>query len=74
MKRKTKLPLAPFERVLKESGPNIRVSKESVEAFTDVMEEISGEIARDSFDLARHAERKTIKASDVKISWKRFRK
>ena len=74
MKRKTKLPLAPFERVLKESGPNIRVSKQSVEAFTDVMEDVSAELASDSYDLAKHAERKTIKASDIKIAWKRFRK
>lgn len=74
MKRKTKLPLAPFERVLKDSGSNIRVSKESVEAFTEVMEEISGDLASDAYDLAKHADRKTIKASDVKIAWKRFRK
>jgi len=74
MKKKTKLPFATFERVLKNSGPNIRVSNESVEAFTEVMEELAAELAADSYDLAKHADRKTIKASDIKIAWKRFKK
>ncbi|MBI4175603.1 MAG: NFYB/HAP3 family transcription factor subunit [Candidatus Aenigmarchaeota archaeon] len=69
-----RLPLAPFEKILKDSEKRIRVSREATEAFTEFVEEFSKELARDIADLARHAQRKTIMEDDVKIAVKRYRK
>lgn len=65
------LPLAPFERILKESEKHIRVSDAATQAFVEVVEEFSKELAREIAELARHAGRKTIKAEDVKMAVKR---
>ncbi|MBI4019942.1 MAG: NFYB/HAP3 family transcription factor subunit [Candidatus Aenigmarchaeota archaeon] len=69
-----RLPLAPFEKMLKDSEKRIRVSKEATVAFAEFVEEFSRDMSRDIAELARHARRKTILADDVKIAVKRFRK
>ena len=68
-----KLPLFPFERMLKESDPSIRVSEKAAKEFVFVIGEIAKEIAEDSAELARHADRRTILDSDVKLAAKRRR-
>jgi len=68
-----KLPKATFERILKESGKNIRVSDSAALEFIDVIGDIARELARDAAELARHANRKTILASDIKLAAKRRR-
>jgi len=67
----TKLPKAPFEKILKESGKGIRVSDSATKAFVDVIGDISKALAADCAELARHANRKTILDSDVKLASKR---
>ncbi len=69
-----KLPLAPFERILRESGKNIRVSLDSAQEFAKAMGEMASEIAEEACLLARHAGRKTVKAPDVEMAFRRFRK
>ncbi len=69
-----KMPLAPFERILRESGKNIRVSLDSAQEFANAMGEIASEIAEEACLLARHAGRKTVKAPDVEMAFKRFQK
>ncbi len=69
-----RLPIAPFERILKESEKNIRVSQPAAVAFTEFIEEFSKELAREIAEIARHANRKTILDGDVKIIVKRVGK
>jgi len=66
-----KLPLAPFEKILKESGKNVRVSESGARAFVEVIEEIAKEMGIEIAELARHANRKTILPNDVKLAYKR---
>ena len=58
------LPKAPVKRILSESGVS-RVSDEAVEALIDILEEYGEEISKKSIKLAKHANRKTIKANDI---------
>ena len=58
------LPKAPVKRILSESGVS-RVSDEAVEALIDILEEYGEEVSRKSIKLAKHANRKTIKANDI---------
>ena len=68
-----KLPLAPFEKILKESRKGIRVSEGATKEFVFLINEISKELAQDCAELAEHANRKTILGSDVKLAGKRMR-
>ncbi len=68
-----KLPLFPFEKILKASDPNIRVSESAAKEFVLVIGDLSREMAEDAAELARHANRRTILASDVKLASKRRR-
>ena len=68
-----KLPLAPFEKILKESRKGIRVSDAATKEFVFLVGEISREISRECAELAEHANRKTILDIDVKLAGKRRR-
>jgi histone H3/H4 len=68
-----KLPLAPFERMLKEAGKNIRVSDSATKAFVEAIRDISKELADECAELARHANRKTILDADIKLANRRRR-
>ena len=63
-----KLPIAPFEKILKESRKGVRVSESAAKEFVFLVHEISKEIAQDCAELAEHANRKTILDMDVKFS------
>lgn len=69
-----KLPLATFERILKETSKNIRVSDAATREFTVAIEEVAKELAADAEELARHAGRRTILDSDIKLAYKNFRR
>jgi histone H3/H4 len=68
-----KLPKFPFEKILKAADPNIRVSDKAAQEFVEVIGEHSRELAKDAAELARHANRKTILVSDIKLAAKRRR-
>jgi histone H3/H4 len=61
------LPLAPVERILRNEGAK-RVSQKAVEEFTQVIEDIAADLAAESAALAKHADRKTVKAEDVRLA------
>ncbi len=63
------LPLAPLGRILRKAGAE-RVSEDAVIAFRDVLEAIAEELAKSAVELARHANRKTVMAEDVKLAAK----
>ncbi len=62
-----RLPIAPFEKILKDAGAK-RVSKPAAKEFALLVEEISDRIAADATKFAKHAGRKTILAEDVKLA------
>jgi len=60
-----KLPIAPMERILKESTAGIRVSREAAEELAMLLEEEAKAMARDAAEFASHAQRKTILRNDI---------
>ena len=67
--KKRRLPLAPFERILKDAGAK-RVSKTAMKEFAIVIEEIADDIARDAVKFAKHAGRKTVVGDDIRLARK----
>jgi histone H3/H4 len=64
--KKRRLPLAPFERILKDAGAK-RVSKSAMKEFAILVERIADEIALDAVKYAKHAGRKTVTGDDIRL-------
>lgn len=69
-KRTTVIPKAPVARILMKVGAK-RVSAEAASVFTDKLEEIARKIAEDAVRVAKHAGRKTVNDSDIKLAARR---
>lgn len=63
------LPKAPTARIMKNAGAQ-RVSEDAVDSLLAAIEDYGTSIAMKANDLARHAGRKTVKASDIKLAMK----
>lgn len=63
----TEIPLKPVKRIIKGVGAD-RVSKDAAKSLREEIEDYAEERASDALDLAEHAGRMTVQASDVKKS------
>jgi histone H3/H4 len=61
------LAIAPMHRICKKAGAH-RVSEAAAKELAKVLDEIGVKIAREAYDYAMHAGRKTIKAEDIEIA------
>ncbi len=71
MQRKTStIPKAAVARILMNAGAK-RVSEPAASALSDIVKDISLEIASRAVEIAKHSGRKTIHAEDVKLAAKK---
>jgi len=64
------LSLAAMHRICKRAGAE-RVSESATKELAVVVEELAIRIAREAYDYALHAGRKTVKARDIRIAAKK---
>ncbi len=64
------LPLAAVERLIRRADSNMRVSEEAAAALREVLEERAVKIAQQAVEMAKHANRKTVTAPDIKLAVK----
>lgn len=63
------LPMAPVGRLIKNAGAQ-RVSMDAEEALDKALEQWAEEVSIQAVKLAKHAGRKTVKASDIEMAVK----
>jgi histone H3/H4 len=68
--KKPSLPLAPVEKLIRVGSGSSRVSAGATKVLSNVLTEIALKISERATFLAKHANRKTIKAEDIKLASK----
>ncbi|WP_456474257.1 histone family protein [Candidatus Pyrohabitans sp.] len=63
------LPVSACGRIIRKAT-NMRVGRDASAILAEMLEEIGEEIASEAGKLAKHAKRKTVKASDIKLAIK----
>lgn len=63
------LPISAMERLLKDAGAE-RVSEEAKATLKELLEDHAKRIGIKAWEVAKHAKRKTIKSSDLKLASK----
>ncbi len=67
---KSIIAVAPMHRLCKKAGAE-RVSEAAAQELAKILEEIGTKIAKEAFDYAIYAGRKTIKMEDIEIAIKK---
>jgi len=63
------IPLAPLERILRKAGAD-RVSEDAKERLREELEAYAIELSTKAALLAKHANRKTVRKSDIQLARK----
>ncbi|WP_135305264.1 histone [Haloarcula amylovorans] len=65
-KDRLELPVAPIDRIARlDIDDDYRVAMDARVALADILESFADDVAAAAADLARHADRRTVKAADV---------
>lgn len=65
------IPIAPLDRLIRKANAD-RVSESAAKELGMILEELGKEIAMRANDLAKHANRTTIKDTDIKLAYKQW--
>ena len=68
-RRTQTIPLAPVVRILNSSGAK-RVSQDAAQSFAEILTQICEEIATKAVQVSKHAGRKTVHDTDIRIAAK----
>jgi DNA-binding protein len=60
------LPLASIDRIVRKAGIE-RISSDSIEELSGMVEDLGCELALEAAQVARHAKRKTILRKDIRF-------
>lgn len=63
------LPIAAVDRIIRKAGAR-RVSESAAEELAEVLEEQALEVAGEATELADHADRKTVRDTDIRLASK----
>ncbi|MDO5824811.1 MAG: NFYB/HAP3 family transcription factor subunit [Methanosphaera sp.] len=66
-----KLPLTPLGRIIKKGGAE-RVSEDAKEELSEFLEQEAEVIAKLALDNAKESGRKTLKAEDIAVAYKKL--
>ncbi len=69
--KEIEIPVAPMHRLCKKAGAE-RVSEAAAHELAKVLDEIGTKIAKEAFDYAMYAGRKTIKTKDIEIATRKI--
>ena len=72
-KKDLKLPVAPVDRIARlKIDDSYRVAMDARIALADILEDYADNVAKAAAILARHADRRTVKAEDIETYFKLF--
>ncbi|MEX2681241.1 MAG: histone family protein [Candidatus Sigynarchaeota archaeon] len=66
------IPIAPVDRLIRKTNAE-RVSESAAKELGIILEELGKEIALRAADLAKHANRTTVKDIDIRLAYKQWR-
>ncbi len=65
----SELPVAAVDRIIRKAGAE-RVSESAARELAEVLEDYALEIASEANDLSKHAGRKTVRDTDIRLATK----
>jgi histone H3/H4 len=65
------IPIAPLDRLIRKANAD-RVSESAAKELGVILEELGKEIALRANDLAKHANRTTVKDADIRLAYKQW--
>ena len=65
------IPIAPLDRLIRKANAE-RVSESAAKVLGVILEELGKEIAIRANDLAKHANRTTVKDADIRLAYKQW--